>query len=269
MKTQIVAAVVAVLALSAGFTQAQIDGGGFDRDLYERFVSMRTGDGEPVYWYSIGTLRAYPSGETLAIMEGFDTARHARRDDRPETLFQLSRKTYIFRDPDSGERISEIDGKPVYVLQYPYQQIEYTLEGDRLLTMVEQGRKPNVQRIGPGNNVSARRLGDGVTQFTAPLFLDMALPGGRKYEAFENYDFFIQPEKVEGSARYQLSWVRYGASPPFNGGGPVIMHMVSWRTDSFEALPNTIKEYVQEEAPMWMAPPRDFAEIEALQAAEQ
>lgn len=262
--------VVAFALASSPFTSlhAQVDGGGFDRGLYDGFVSMRTGDGEPVFWYSIGTVRAYPSGETLAIMEGFDTARHARKADVPEMVFQLSRKTYIFRDPETGERISDIDGTPVRPIQYPYQMIEYSLEGDRLVTTVEQGRKPNVRRIAPGNDATARWLGDGVALYTAPLYLDFPLPGGGRYEAFENYDFFIQPDAVSRETRYQLSWVRYGASPPFNGGKPVVMHMVSWRTDSFDALPETIKSYVNEEAPLWRTPPADFAEIQSLQAPQ-
>ena len=272
MKTSRMTLVAVGIAFAFGFAapaNAQIDGGGFDKALYDRFVSMRTGDGEPVYWYSVGTLRAYPSGETLAIMEGFDTARHARRPDAPNTTFQLSRKTYIFRDPVTGDRITEIDGKPVVPIQYPYQLIEYTFETDRLVTMVEQGREPNVQRIGPGTDVSARWLGNGVAQYTAPLYLDFPLPGGGNYQAFENYDFFIQPDAVERDARYQLSWVRYGTSPPFNNGEPVIMHMVAWRTDSFDDLPDTIKSYVREEAPLWLAPPSDFADIESLQAPQE
>ena len=36
--------------------------GGFDRERYEQWVTMRVGDGEPVYWYSHGTIRAYPGG---------------------------------------------------------------------------------------------------------------------------------------------------------------------------------------------------------------
>lgn len=258
-----------IAAVVSSPVKAQVDGGGFDRGLYDRFVSMRTGDGDPVYWYSVGTVRAYPSGETVAIMEGFDTARNVRNEATPDTVYQLSRKTYIFRDPKTGERISEVDGKPVPPIQYPYQQIEYTFEGDRLVTNVEQGRQPNVQRIGPGTDVAARWLGDGVAQYTAPLYLDFPLPGGGNYEAFENYDFFIQPDAVDAAARYQLSWVRYGTSPPFNNGEPVIMHMVSWRTDSFEALPDSIKTYVREEAPLWLEPPKDFAEIETLQAPQE
>ena len=101
-----------------------------------------------------------------------------------------------------------------------------------------------------------------------PARVSLPLPGGGNYEAFENYDFFIQPDAVAGNARHQLSWVRYGASPPFNNGDPVIMHMVSWRTDSFDALPETIRSYVREEAPMWRAPPEDFDEIKALQAPQ-
>lgn len=247
---------------------AQIQGGGFDPELFEKWVSMRVGEGEPVYWYSTGTVRAYPSGETLATVEGYDTARLGPRAEGDAAAHQYSRKTYIYHDAKTGKRLREVNGKPLPPIQYPYQYITYRLDGDQIETMVEQGRAPNVQQIGPGRDISARWMGDSVAQFTAPVYLDFPLPGGGRYEAFENYDFFVQPDSVDRAARYQLSWVRYGSLPPFADGKPVIMHMVAWRYDRFEDIPESMRTYVKEEAPMWRLPPQDADEIASLQSAQ-
>lgn len=79
----------------------------------------------------------------------------------------------------------------------------------------------------------------------------------------------MQPDSVDLSARYQLSWVRYGTLPPFNNGKPVIMHMVAWRYDKFEDIPATMREYVETESPLWRSPPRDLEDIRSLQVAER
>jgi hypothetical protein len=259
----LIAAAAAVPALAAT-ARAAPSGGGFDRDLYDRWVAMRVGEGTPVYWYSVGTVRNYPAGDTLAIFEGFDTARLWREPGKTDIAWQLSRKTYIFRDPATKAVMRTFAGKPVTPIQYPYQFISYALQGDKLVTMVEQGRAPNVQKIGPGSDISAQRLG-AVAQYTAPVYLDFPLPNGGRYEAFENYDFFIQPEAAERKQRFQLSWVRYGGLPPFGDGKPVVAHMVGWRLDRFEDLPEILQSYVESEAPLWRAPPKDVAEIRKLQ----
>lgn len=261
--------VIMSFVVLTGQSQAQIEDGGFDKELFDQWVSMRVGDGNPVYWYSTGTVRAYSSGDTLATVEGYDTARLVLKNDEPNSVYQLSRKTYIYHDTKTGERLREVNGNPLLPIQYPYQFISYQLDGDQIETMVEQGRSPYIQKIGPGRDISAQRLGGGVSQFTAPVFLNFPIPSGGNYEAFENYDFFLQPDSVDRSARYQLSWVRYGTLPPFNNGKPVIMHMVAWRYDKFEDIPATMREYVETEAPLWRAPPRDLEDIRSLQVAER
>ena len=35
---------------------------GFDKRSFATFVDMRVGTGQPIYWYCIGTVYAYPSG---------------------------------------------------------------------------------------------------------------------------------------------------------------------------------------------------------------
>ncbi len=244
---------------------AMADGGGFDRDIFDRWVTARAGTGEPVYWYSEGDVKAYPSGEVLVRMEGFDAARLHRPDPDSDTAYQLSRKIYVFRDPKTNEILRTFNGAPVQVVKFPYQYMTYTLDGDRLITWVEQGAGESYLKIGPGTDIRARQLGETLV-FTAPLYLTVEGPPSVSRSIFENYDFFIQPEAEDPREQYQLSWLRYGDRGGFSDG-PTITHMVSWRVDSFDELPESIASFVREEAPLWLEPPRDVEEIRALQAA--
>lgn len=238
--------------------------GDFDADIFDAWVSARTGDGDPVYWYSTGTVRSYPDGEILFLMEGYDTARAERVSENRAQ--QYSRKTYIFRDPKTGAVLKTYNGNDVEPIAYPYQFITYSLvEGD-LETTVEQGAGKAVRTIGPSRGMSVKDI-DGTLVITAPLFLNFPIPGtDMQYEAWENYDFFIQPDGAPGE-RHQLSWARYGDLPRWAGPGKAIMHMVSWRLERYEDVPEGFRAYIEKDAPLWKAPPKDLADIRRLQGA--
>lgn len=258
MKRAILCVVVGMLIVP-GLVRAE--GGGFDEELFETFLAARVGAGEPIYWYSVGEVYSYPDGELLARMEGFDTARLVRDESDPHTAYQLSRKTFTYRDPETNEVLREVDGTPASHIKYPYQYITYKLVGDRMQTFVEQGAGARLTKLGPSEEMTARRVGD-VAVFSAPLFLNFETPRGR-YEAFEHYDFLIQPD---GSTPNQLSWLRYGDLPPFLGPGKTIIHLVAWRVDSFDDLPESMKEWVKTDAQLWREPPKDLDEIRELQS---
>lgn len=266
---KVVTMILGVL-LSLGSVPASAQGvpGGFDAKSFKVFTEARFGAGEPVYWYSTGTVRAYPSGEILFLMEGYDTSRgeQVTGADRP-TAHQFNRKTYVYRDVKTGDVLREYQGKPVEPIAYEYQFITYALaDGGKVETSVEQGRAPRIQRFGPDGDMGVTRLGDTYV-FTAPVFLDFPIPGAPvRYQAWENYDFFVTPN-AKLSHPLTLSWARYGALPPWAGGGPAIIHMVSWRLDRFEDVPAAFRQYIEREAPLWRAPPADLADIRRLQAA--
>ncbi len=258
----VVAAVAMALSVPALAQPAQPASGRWTPALFDLWAKMRTGTGSPVYWYSVGTLKSYPDGKLLARVEGYDTARSARPT--PGVVQQFNRKIYIYRDPVTNAVITTSGGKPVEPVAYPYQFITYTLKGDGLETMVEQGKGRRIQRIGPGRDIAVRRIG-ATAVFTAPVYLDLPLPDGARYQAFENYDFFA-PMPHRGGAANQLSWVRYGDAPGFAGGGKSIMHLVTWRIDRYADVPQTMRDYIEASAPLWKAPPADLAEIRRLQA---
>lgn len=227
--------------------------GGFDEAAFADWVRIRAGTGAPVWWYSEGTLRAFPSGGLVALMEGFDTARvHWAAPGR--LAHQYNRKIYIFRDAETGAVTGD-------AIAYPYQFITYRLDGDRVETWVEQGSGARLARIGPGRTMAHRRLG-ALRVFTAPLFLDLPLPQGRM-QAFENYDFAADPAQPPSS--WVLSWMRIGDLPPAFGPGQAVMHLVTRRFERFEDLPAGMRGHVLAQAPLWRGPPADLAEVRRLQ----
>ena len=257
-----------VLFLSPVLTAAQAVAEGFDAEAYDTFIANRVGDGEPVYWYSTGTIKSYPDGELLFRMVGFDAARmHAPEQDKPYT-HQYNRKIYFYADPDTGEILQEWNGADVEPIAYPYQFITYELKGDALETFVEQGVEPGVQRFGPSTDMSAQRIGDTLV-VSAPVFLDFEIPNtDRRIDAYEHYDFFLQPEGAVAEPQ-QLSWVRYGDLPAWAAAesktGKAIYHLVTWRVEDWKDVPDPARSYVEENYPLWMQPPADLEEIRNLQ----
>jgi hypothetical protein len=252
----------AIAALAQGFTP----------ELFKQFVEMRVGTGEPVYWYCIGELYSYPDGKLLAKVEGLDTARLVKSETKTDRAMQISRKVFVYRDPGTNEVLKTVKGKLVQHIEYPYQQITYVLREGRLFSTVVQGSGARVQTVGPVGGATVKRLGGGIL-FATPLFLNFDTPRG-KYEAYENYDFWINaprldisahPPRSAGASRYQLSWNRFGDLPPFFGQGKSVMQLVSHRVDNYSDLPATMRDYLETSARLWMRPPRDLEEIRQLQ----
>jgi hypothetical protein len=238
---------------------------GFNAQRFQQFVTMRVGTGTPVYWYCVGELYSYPDGKLLAKVEGLDTARLVKAESKADSALQLSRKIFIYRDAKTNAVLQTVNGQPVQHIEYPYQKIEYQLKGEQVVTFVEQGAGLRKQRIGPVEGMSARQFGP-TTMFSAPLFLNFTTPRG-KYESYENYDFLLVPNSKAVVSPYQLTWNRFGDLPPFFGPGKGIMQLVSYRTDSYAALPATMRDYLEKSAPLWKQPPQDLNEIQALQKA--
>lgn len=256
-----IALLLSFLALSVA--QAAIAANhGFDAKVFRRWTAMRIGTGEPVYWYATGTVYSYPDGKPLMTVEGVDAARLERSLSTATESHQVSRKTFVYRDLDTGAILREWQGKPLPPISYPYQYIVYALRDTALETWVEQGAGARKQRIGPGTDIVARSIGNTLA-FSTPLFLDLPLTGGARMQSFEHYDFFDQSGVKGVKNPFQISWLRYGDLPAGLGKG--VMHMVSWRVDRYTDLPSSIRQYLESEARLWLRPPENIAEVRRLQ----
>jgi len=235
-------------------------------DVLKVWVDARAGTGAPVHWVSEGGIYAYPSGEQLFGMIGFDSSTVIWPDEPGEKVIHLTRKTFAYTDAETGEVITEYNGQKVEPIAYPYQMIEYRYENGRIYGDVTQGVGDRVQKIISEDGIAARQIGD-TWAFTAAVFLDFPLPTGTQYQAWENYDFFINPEdSVEEP--HQMSWQRYGALPSWAGGEQAIYHLLSHRVEAQDEMPEHLLSWAQANKPQWLSPPADLAEIAAIQAGD-
>ena len=231
----------------------------------KRWVEARAGSSEPVHWVSEGAVYAYPSGEKLFGMIGFDSSRVVWPEQPGEEIVHLTRKTFTYTHPETGEVLDSWEGQEVVPIAYPYQLITYRYENNLIYADVEQGREPNVQHIQSNDGIIARRIGEDTWAYTASIFLDFPLAEGRRYQAWENYDFFIQPDDGSVDEPHQMSWQRYGDLPPWAGEGKAIYHLLSWRVESTDEFPTELLEWARENKPQWLAPPASIEEVRTLQ----
>jgi hypothetical protein len=250
-----------VLAAVSVFASQPARADGFTPELFEIFVESNMGlDGAPVYYYSTGTVREFPGGRLLATIEGVDMARLLHRDE-DGTVHKAARKMFILRDIESGEVIETIGGRPNTRYFYPYQYMQFRLDGDRLVGTSTQGSGDTVRTVDIGANFTARMAGE-TAVFSAPNF--RGLPDGTG--SFEMYEFWVP--RVPGGANphttLTLTLVNWN---PIGEGRPVYTHRTSWRVDAFEELPASLRHYIERRAPMYREPPRDLSEIDRLQRA--
>jgi hypothetical protein len=234
---------------------------------FRAWVDARAGTGQPVHWVAEGGVYEYPSGRKLFGMVGFDSSRVIWPGRPGDPVIHLTRKTFAYTDPQTGEVLREYNGQPVTPVAYPYQMITYRQDGAQIFADVEQGAGRAVQTIKARDGIRYRWIGADTLAVTAPIFLDFPLPGGARYEAWENYDFFIhQGGKV--AEPHQMSWQRFGSLPPWAGKGKAIYHLLSWRVEDQNQFPPMILAWAKAAMPMWLIPPADVAEVRKLQQGE-
>ena len=247
-----VLAILGALLAAPGAASA----GGFTPDLFDAWIKMRAGDGTPVFWYAKGNVLQEGTGKLLSHMEGFEAARAIRDPAKPNAWLHLSRKIFILRDPATGDILTGADGKPRAPIAYPFQVRTYTLNGDDVIYTVQSHDKTAVTEEPPQRNFTVQRFG-GVTHFNYAMFVDRLRGDGSRTKFYEVNDFFLRPDATTEQARFQNTWVSAGP-------GPTVSNATFTRTGQFDAMPKNIVDYVRANAPLWMAPPQDMAEIARL-----
>jgi hypothetical protein len=239
--------------------------GGFTPEDFANFVMTRYGAGEPVYWYGVGDATTFPDGKMFMRTEGYDTGRlHSFDADKSEAV-GLTRKLVVLRNPSTGEILMGPNGEPAWLNNFTYQLFRMRLQNGFLVYEVEQGAGPFLNTVSDGLNRSEVQHFDGMTVYTTPVnysMPDIAGTGG-DLQVWENYDFIERD--CNGGKKYSAQWAGAFPLPPFMGPGRSSMHGYFQRYDDYEAVPATLREFVEEHAPMWKEPPADMDEIRSLQ----
>ncbi|MEC7804614.1 MAG: twin-arginine translocation signal domain-containing protein [Pseudomonadota bacterium] len=243
----------------------RLTAGGYTPKDFERFIEMRLGSGEPVYWYAIGDSTTFPDGNMFMRTEGYDTGRlHSFDRDKNEAI-GMTRKLIVMRDPTSGELLTGPDGEPAWVSDFTYQLFTMRLEDGFLTYESEQGSGETFNKAYGGLNRSEIQRFDGMTVFTTPV--NYQIPPGAMSPTpepvWETYDFIERSH--HGGVKYNCLWAGSFPLPPFMGGGRASMHAYFKRYDRFRELPASIRDFVEEHAQLWKEPPRNIEEIRELQ----
>ena len=239
-------------------------------DALRAWVDGRAGTGEPVHWVADGGVYEYPSGKKLFGMIGLESSTVVWPENAGDEVIHLTRKTFAYTDPETGEVLKEYNGNPVTPIAYPYQLITYRLENDMIYGNVEQGVGDNIQFIEAKNGIPYRQFGDSYI-YNASVWLDFPLPSGAQYQAWENYDFFFEPAGSVDEP-HKMAWQRYGDLPAWahteGSDNKAIIQLHSWRVESHDEIPTHIRSWVEADQPMWMGPPMSMAEVRSLQRGE-
>lgn len=240
-------------------------------DPFEVWGKMRLGLGEGpgsnsdgVFWVGGGSLYEAYSGKQIAIFEGFDIGKGVQLSDTH--IRQLSRKIFWFRDPVTGEIMTEYEGKPVKPILYDSQMIDYHKGEDGSITYSVEASLRLLKDQLPNLKITSQMAGPHQMMINIPVFLDIPVPeerGGGRYQAWEFYDYNVDPTFPEDRPPTAV-WCRQGSVPPFNTDSNAVLRFSGYRVDSYDELPERMRAEVERSHPHFNAPPKDEEEVERI-----
>ena len=241
-------------------------------DPFEVWGKMRLGLGsgpgsnsDGVFWVGGGSLYHAYSGEILATFEGFDIGKGIQISDNH--IRQLSRKIFWFRDVNTGEIMTEYEGKPVKPIVYDSQMIDYHRGDDGSITYSVEASLRLLKGALPNMKITSQMAGPHQMMINIPVFLDVPMSeemGGGRYQAWEFYDYNVDPTFPSDRPPTAV-WCRQGSVPPFNMDSKAVLRFAGHRCDSYDDLPERMRMEVERSYPHFKEPPAD--EDEALQQA--
>ena len=233
--------------------------------LFDAWIAMRGGEDVPGYWYSDGLVRSMTGGTVESRMLGVETWITPKALRTPTSAVSISRKVYFFLERDKDVIVTDkATGKPRRPSIFAYQLRTFTLIDGTIDYKVESHDTRASRMGGQGSVYTVTTTGDQVHVNYAVFPAATPDSKGVSVARGEIYDYFDHgPRITEMPQRYQGTW----ASGNTAGSMANLMH---WRYPTFGAVPNEwLKAHIRKNGPMWMAPPKDMAEIETLRKSSR
>lgn len=230
-------------------------------------LGLGTGPGsnsDGVFWVGGGQLLEAYSGKTLATFEGFDVGKGVQLSDNH--IRQLSRKIFWFRDPITGEIMTEYNGKQVRPIVYDCQMIDYHKSKDGSITYSVGASSRLLKDALPKMKITSEMAGPHQMMMNIPVFIDIPVPeerGGGRYRAWEFYDYNVDPSFPSNRPATAV-WCRQGSVPPFSLNSEAVLKFSGHRVDYYDELPERMRMEVERAYPHFKRPPRDEKEIEEM-----
>lgn len=224
-------------------------------------LGLGTGPGSSssVFWVGGGALYEAYSGKQLAIFEGFDVGKGVRFSENH--VRQLSRKIFWFRDPTTGEVMTEYEGKSVQPIVYDCQMIDYHKDvDDGSITYSVEASLRDLHDM-PKMKITSQLAGPSQMMLHVPVFIDIPISEDKRYQAWEFYDYSVDPSFPNDKPATAV-WCRQGSVAPFNLDSNAVLRFSGHRVDDFEELPGRMKRLVEREYPQFQYPPKDVKEVE-------
>lgn len=222
-----------------------------DPEDFTDYVWGRAGDGANIHRVSIGTAHDIGSGKMLARVEGYEVARAVPSKTEPGTIYQVSRALLLYRDPETNALLA------VYPDSDPA-----ALTGVSAYTYADGGL---IWRVGsPTNDAPPRTIAGRVDcERQGPV---LYCRHGTSYDSKEGMTVLEYRWTVDRTASSPAAAARMEfaeTEPPASGifEGPVMKRLTAYRVPSWEGVPDTLRQWVEAEAPGFTSLPDDMAAL--------
>jgi len=218
-----------------------------DQADFTDYVWGRTGDGSLVHRVSIGTAYDIESGKILARVEGHEVAMTIPSMAEPGTVYHIARAMLLYRDPESDAVLAVYPGSDpdVQTGVSAYSHVD----GDF------------VWRLGnPANGTPPRTVAERVDCERQGSVLYCVLSASYDTEAgikTLEYRWTVDRTASSPEAAARVEFAEIKPLTPGVSERPLLLRLTSYRASAWEAVPTTLRLWIETEAPGFATLPVD------------
>jgi hypothetical protein len=222
-----------------------------DQADFADYVWGRAGDGAITHRVSTGTARDIDSGKMVARLEGNEVAMAVQSKTEPGTVYHIARAFLLYRDPDTDAVLA------AYPSSDPDAQT-----GVSAYSYVDGAF---VWRLGsPANDAPPRTMPGRVDcERQGPVLYCLR---GTSYDreagmTVLEYRWTVDRTASSPEAAARTEFAETEPPSPGISEGPVMIRLTSYRAPAWEAVPDTLREWIETEAPGFAILPDDIAAL--------
>ena len=218
-----------------------------DQTDFTDYVWGRAGDGAIIHRVSIGTAYDIESGKLVARVEGHEVAMAVPSMTEPGTVYHIARAMLLYRDPVSDAVLAVYPGSDPDALTgvSAYSHVD----GDF------------VWRLGsPANGTPPRTVGERVDCERQGVVLYCLLGASYDSEAgikVLEYRWTVDRTASSPEAAARVEFAEIKPLTPGVSERPLLLRLTSYRAPAWEAVPHTLRQWIETQAPGFATLPDD------------